>query len=229
MLNRKPRVLIVDDEQVVCDLLHDELTEKDYLCTTALDGNDALAKLAIEDFDVVLLDIRLPGMSGMEVLREIWLNHSDTATIMITAINDVDTAVEAMKWGASDYIVKPFDLDRVGTSISTALENEKAAPKSSEMDAIARGVEAKFDPLLTLSRGVTARTIEIAQRLGIAEEEIQEWAEAKAKLDSDISRVVKSSLNKLERSPLAQSIVGATVPSYTPNRGEPQDWGKEAL
>ena len=229
MLNRKPRVLIVDDEQVVCDLLHDELTEKDYLCTTALDGNDALAKLAIEDFDVVLLDIRLPGMSGMEVLREIWLNHSDTATIMITAINDVDTAVEAMKWGASDYIVKPFDLDRVGTSISTALENEKAAPKSSEMDAIARGVEAKFDPLLTLSREVTARTIEIAQRLGIAEEEIQEWAEAKAKLDSDISRVVKSSLNKLERSPLAQSIVGATVPSYTPNRGEPQDWGKEAL
>ena len=228
MLNRKPRVLIVDDEQVVCDLLHDELTEKDYLCTTALDGNDALAKLAIEDFDVVLLDIRLPGMSGMEVLREIWLNHSDTATIMITAINDVDTAVEAMKWGASDYIVKPFDLDRVGTSISTALENEKAAPKSSEMDAIARGVEAKLDPLLTLSRGVTARTIEIAQRLGIAEEEIQEWAEAKAKLDSDISRVVKSSLNKLEQSPLAQSIVGATVLSYTPNRGEPQDWGKEA-
>ena len=229
MLNRKPGVLIVDDEQVVCDLLHDELTEKDYLCTTALDGNDALAKLAIEDFDVVLLDIRLPGMSGMEVLWEIWLNHSDTATIMITAINDVDTAVEAMKWGASDYIVKPFDLDRVGTSISTALENEKAAPKSSEMDAIARGVEAKFDPLLTLSRGVTIRTIEIAQRLGIAEEEIQEWAEAKAKLDSEISRVVKSSLNKLEQSPLAQSIVGATVLSHTPNRGEPQDWGKEAL
>ena len=229
MLNRKPRVLIVDDEQVVCDLLHDELTEKGYLCTTALDGNDALAKLATEDFDVVLLDIRLPGMSGMEVLREIWLNHSDTATIMITAINDVDTAVEAMKWGASDYIVKPFDLDRVGTSISTALETEKAAPKSSEMDAIARGVAAKFDPLLTLSRGVTIRTIEIAQRLGIAEEEIQEWAEAKAKLDSEISRVVKSSLNKLEQSPLAQTIVGATVLSHTPNRGEPQDWGKEAL
>ena len=229
MLNRKPRVLIVDDEQVVCDLLHDELTEKGYLCTTALDGNDALAKLATEDFDVVLLDIRLPGMSGMEVLREIWLNHSDTATIMITAINDVDTAVEAMKWGASDYIVKPFDLDRVGASISTALETKKAAPKSSEMDAIARGVEAKFDPLLTLSRGVTIRTIEIAQRLGIAEEEIQEWAEAKAKLDSEISRVVKSSLNKLEQSPLAQSIVGATVTSHTPNRGEPQDGSKEAL
>ncbi len=122
MVSKKPNVLIVDDEQVVCDLLHDELSERGYLCTTVLSGDDALGKLAKQDFDVVLLDIRLPGMSGMEVLREIWLNHGNTATIMITAVNDVDTAVEAMKLGASDYIVKPFDLDRVNTSIRAALK-----------------------------------------------------------------------------------------------------------
>jgi len=196
MVNKRPRVLIVDDEQVVCDLLHDELSERGYLCTTVLSGDDALTKLATQEVEVVLLDIRLPGMSGMEVLREIWLRHSDMATIMITAINDVATAVEAMKHGATDYIVKPFDLERVNASIGTALETKLAAPKPSEMDAIARGVEAKVDPFSAFSAVVTERTIEIARQLGIAEEKIQRWAAAKAKLDSERKRVIKSDLNK---------------------------------
>ena len=127
MTKKKPSVLIVDDEQVVCDLLHEELSDRGYLCTTALNGDDTFANLAKQDFDVILLDIRLPGMSGMEVLREIWLYHSSTTTIMITAVNDVATAVEAMKLGASDYIVKPFNLDRVDTSIRNALETKQAA------------------------------------------------------------------------------------------------------
>jgi len=126
MISQKPKVLIVDDEQVVCDLLHDELTERGYQSTAVLTGNDALAKLDKEDFEVVLLDIRLPGISGMEVLTKIRSNHRNTATVMITAVNDVDTAVTAMKLGALDYIVKPFDLDRVATSIRTALETRKS-------------------------------------------------------------------------------------------------------
>lgn len=192
MVNKKPGVLIVDDEQVVCDLLYDELSERGYTCTTVLSGDDALAKLATEDFGLVLLDIRLPGMSGMEVLREVWLSHSNTAVIIITGVNDVDTAVEAMKLGASDYIVKPFDLDRVYTSVRTALETKQTTGKSStEMDAIAIGVEAKFDLLSSYSRAVTQRTIDIARRLGIAEEEIQRWTAAKAMVDSRRNRIHK--------------------------------------
>ena len=129
MDNKKTSVLIVDDEPMVCDLLREDLNERGYLCTTALSGNDALTSLAKQDFDVVLLDIRLPGMSGMEVLRRIrrtWFNHSDIATIMITAVNDINTAVDAMKLGASDYIVKPFELDEVDTSIRQAIEAKQA-------------------------------------------------------------------------------------------------------
>ncbi len=199
MTSKKPRVLIVDDEQVVCDLLHKELSERGYLCTTALEGNDALAKLAAQAFDAVLLDIRLPGMSGMEVLREIWLNYGNTATIMITAINDVETSVEAMRLGASDYIVKPFELDRVDASIRTALETKPATDKaSSQIDAIARGVEAKFDPLSSYSKVVTKRTADIARQLGIVEAEIQRWQAAKERLDSERDRVIKSSVDKAE-------------------------------
>ncbi len=182
----KPSILIVDDEQTVCDVLHDELTERGYRCTSVLNGDDALTKLDVEDFDVVLLDIMLPGMSGMEVLHEIWLHHRDTATVMITAVNDIDTAVEAIKYGATDYIVKPFNLDRVHNSLCAALWFKQAnsiAKASTQMDAIALGVKAKLDPFSTISGVVTKGTIEIARQLGITEEEIQRWVEAKRKLD----------------------------------------------
>ena len=198
MVSKKPTVLIVDDERVVCDLLHDELSERGYLCTEVLSGDDALVKLATHDFNVVLLDIRLPGMSGMEVLREIWLSQGNTATIMITAINDIDTAVEAMKLGASDYIVKPFELDRVDASIRTALETKQASSKiSPEMDAIACGVEANLELFIGQSRIVTERTVDLARRLGIPEVEIQEWVAAKTRLDSERNGAIKSSLDKL--------------------------------
>jgi len=197
MVSPKPSVLIVDDEQVVCDVISDELGERGYLCTAALRGNEALTKLAEQEFEVVLIDIRLPGMSGMEVLREVWLNHPNTATIMVTAVNDVATAVEAMKLGALDYIVKPFDLDRVAASISTALETKKAVSKAStRIDAIAIGVEVKLDPFSNYSALITERTVDVARQLGIAEEEIQEWAKAKAKFDSERRRVVKSTPSK---------------------------------
>ncbi len=188
MVNKKASILIVDDEQVVCDLLHDELSDRGYLCTTALDGNAALAKLAMQEFDVVLLDIRLPGMSGMEVLRKALIDHHNTATIMVTAVNDVDTAVEAMKLGASDYIVKPFDLDGVDTSIRAALKTRRTSSKPfSEMDAIAKGVEVLLDPFLGYSKMVTQRTSDIARRLGINEEQIRKWSAEKAK--DETSRV----------------------------------------
>lgn len=190
MAGKNPRVLIVDDEPVVCDLLHEGLSERGYLCTAVLNGNDALTKLAKEDFDVVLLDIRLPGMSGMDVLREIWLNHSNTAAIMITAVKDVDTAVEAMKLGAADYIVKPFDLDKVEASIHTALESKPAADKPpTELDAIARGIEAKAGH--GYSKMVAQRTIDIARKLNISDKEIQKWAAAQAQLDFKRGNIIK--------------------------------------
>ena len=234
MVNKKPRVLIVDDEQVVCDLLYDELSEWGYLCTTVLDGNDALTKLAAQDFDVALLDIRLPGMSGMEVLREIWLNHGNTATIMITAVRDVDTAVEAMKLGASDYIVKPFQLDRIDTSMGKVLQTRKRSSEGkdkqtsreafNQMNAIARGVEAKLDLLFGYSKIVTQETCDIARRIDIPERGIRRWVALRARHDAKRNAAIKSSLNKLERNPFAQMIMGISVPyRCTPKTDESQN------
>ena len=216
---KKPSVLIVDDEQVVCDLLHDELSELGYLCTTASNGNDALTELLAHDFDVALLDIRLPGMSGMKVLAEMQSNHLNTLAVMITAVNDIRTAVEAIKLGALDYIVKPFDIDRVYTSVHKALEESRGGKEAEEesthqIDAIAFGVEANLDSLDGHSSMVTEGTIDAARELGIAETEIKRWTTARTELDYEKRRRIKYLLSKLERSPLAQDILGVLSDVY---------------
>jgi len=235
MVSKKLSVLIVDNEQAVCNLLHEELSKRGYLCSTALNGNDALAKLSAQDFNVVLLDIRLPDMSGIDVLARIRSNHPGTETIMVTAVSDIGTAVKAMKLGASDYIVKPFNLDKVNTSIRTISktkkcllvrrdyktplylngdeEDKQAMEESfSEMNAIACGVEVKYDLVTGYSLIVTQRTIEIARQLGVPDEEIQRWADRRERLNAERNRLITSSLNKLGQSPLAQSIMGMAIP-----------------
>lgn len=192
MISRKRTILIVDDEPIVCEVLYEGLQEKGYICTTAMNGPEALKKLATEDVGLMLLDIKLPGISGMEVLRETRLKHSKIATIMITAISDVATVVEAMKLGALDYILKPFDLDRVNTSIRVALETKHVAKESStEMEAIARGVELTLDSFSAYSKLVTERTVEVAHQMGIPEEEIKQWVAVKVMLDSKRDRIIK--------------------------------------
>ena len=247
MVGKKPSVLIVDDAQVICNILHKELSKRGYLCSTAFNGNDALAKLSAQDFDVVLLDIRLPGVSGMEVLSTIQLAHHNTATIMITAVNNVDTAVESMRLGASDYIVKPFNLDRLDATMRTVLETKKYLPERSnyqtplylngeeedkqameesfsKMNAIAHGVEVKYDLVTGYSYIVTQRAIEIARQLDIPGKEIQKWVDERERLNSERNRLITSSLNKLGQSPLAQSIIGMAVPYlYRPKPDEPQN------
>ncbi len=200
MIYQKPSILVVDDEEVVCNLLYRDLSERGYLCATAFDSDGAFTKLAAQDFDVVLLDIRLPGMSGMEVLSKLRSGYPGTAIIMITAVNDIDTAVEAMRLGAADYLVKPFDLDKLNISIRTVAETKQAMGKSfGEMNAIARGVEAKHELLTGSSYIVTQKTIDIARQLGIPDEEIQDWVDARARLDFERNRAIASSVNKAEQ------------------------------
>jgi DNA-binding response OmpR family regulator len=129
MVSTKPQILIVDDEQAVCDLLSEELTDRGYQCSTALDAVEALKKMQKQDFDIVLLDIKMPGMSGLELLKRIRAYGHSTAVIMITCVNSIDTVATALKLGACDYIIKPFDLDEISSDIRRLLETKKHLPK----------------------------------------------------------------------------------------------------
>jgi DNA-binding response OmpR family regulator len=234
MSHKKVKVLIVDDEQVICDLLHDELSERGYLCKCVLKASEALSKLRMRYFDVALVDIRLPGISGIELLKKIRLHHHNTAVIMVTAINNIDTAVEAMRLGAVDYIVKPFDIDKVIRSIEIALENREnllakeagniTEQSFSPVDAIAYGVEAKLDLRDGHLKVVTERTIDIARWFGIDETEIQRWVTARARFDCLNKMPINFLLKKMGQDPLAQSIAdGTRIYLHSPKSQDPEN------
>jgi response regulator RpfG family c-di-GMP phosphodiesterase len=118
----RARILIVDDQEGVRELLHD-LLEADYDCTQASTGEQALEVLRGGDFDLLLTDITMPGMSGLELIPRAVAQSPSTVIITISGSQTIETAIEAMRVGAFDYITKPFDLDHVTSAVSRALEH----------------------------------------------------------------------------------------------------------
>jgi len=116
------KVLIVDDEENVRDLIQRILKEAGYEVVTATDGEEAIDALRRTNVGVVLLDIKMPRMSGMEVLKHITTRRPDISVIMVTGSADAGTAVEAMKMGAYDYVTKPFDGDDLIRKVKMAAE-----------------------------------------------------------------------------------------------------------
>src|SRR5712672_1408901 len=123
-MSHKPKtVLIVDDDEGMRDTLT-AILKRDYRVLTVSSGEAALALLKNEDIDLILQDIRLPGISGFDVLRIVKENYSLVECIMISAINEVETAVQAMKHGAYHYITKDFDYDQLRSLVRNAGERQ---------------------------------------------------------------------------------------------------------
>jgi len=234
MVRKRLAVLVVDDEETICDLVSEKLAEEGYACDVASTADSALAKLKEHTFDVVLLDIKLPGKSGMDILKTVKRRYPMTAIIMITGVNDLGTAVEAMKLGASDYIVKPFTFGKLNTSINDVLGNSErrrtvddTVPRTADagygktahralgkIDAIANGIDAQVDHFDFHSKIVTEKTVEVAEWLGLPQEEIEKWAVARYEFHSERDRRIRSALSKLERNAMAQVVLGLTRPVY---------------
>ena len=125
----KGYLLVVDDNEMNCDLLSRRLTRKNYKVKVALNGFQALELIDRERFDMVLLDIMMPGISGIDVLRQIRQRHAITElpVLMTTAKRDSETVVEALRLGANDYLTKPFDLHVVLARIDTHLSIKQSA------------------------------------------------------------------------------------------------------
>lgn len=117
-----PRILVVDDEMIVCESCRRILVEEGYEVECATSGKEAYEKMKANPSDIVLTDLKMPGIDGMEVLKAFRTDYPDTVIIMITGFSTVETAVEAMKLGAFDYIPKPFTPDEVSVVVKKALE-----------------------------------------------------------------------------------------------------------
>lgn len=119
------KVLVVDDDTLGREYLSETLTRGGYEVASVSDGLQAVARVSKEEYDLIFLDMKMPGMCGMEVLEKVKTISPETVVILMTAYGTIETAVEAMKKGAYDYIIKPFSPDQIELLISRVNERQK--------------------------------------------------------------------------------------------------------
>lgn len=149
------QILIVDDERIMRDSLAGWLTRDGHAVETAGSGEDALEMIKSKRFDILLVDIKMEGISGLEVLRQVTENDPDVAVIMITAYGSISTAIEAMKNGARDYLLKPFDPEELGVLIEKIMD-EQARSRETLFLKEAYEERTRFESMIGQSRSMQA-------------------------------------------------------------------------
>jgi response regulator RpfG family c-di-GMP phosphodiesterase len=196
-------ILVVDDEECVRSLIGHFLGRLGFRATEAASGEEALNALAQGQYDLVLSDVRMPGMNGMSLLAEVRRRYPDTPVLMLTGCEDVSTAVDAMKNGAFDYVLKPFHLDQVEASVREALKRqsdlreqagrvkqlEKTVREQTiqlrtllgnlneasevTLEALVAALDAREHETKAHSRRVAEYTVYLARRMKLADQEIE--------------------------------------------------------
>ena len=136
------RVLVIDDDAGVRESMIRMLRSAGYTVLAAASGEEGFELAQGDDFDVVLSDMRLPGLSGLDVLRKLREVGADACFIIMTGFGTVDTAVEAMKFGAFDYVQKPFELEEMEVKVEKALELKRLR---NELDYLRNERQENYD------------------------------------------------------------------------------------
>lgn len=184
------RILAVDDEESIRSILKTILESEGYTCDTASSADVAISKMNKNKYDLILTDIMMPGMNGVEFLELVRKRDDEIAVIMLTAVNDIDVSIQALKAGAYDYISKPFHLKDVAISIEMALQKralilenrdyqrnlEKKVLEQSRkiqssfiksIEALTRTLAAKDPETKDHSLRVTEYSVRIAEEMGL--------------------------------------------------------------
>lgn len=200
------RVLVVDDEEQIRDLLREKLSLEGYECRLCPNGDEALSRLGQQGFDVVISDLRMPGMSGLTLLQHVRQKYPHLAFVMITVEDDARIVIEAMKQGASDYLLKPGQIGSVAASVERALEKKRleleveryrqrleqmVGERTRQLTQALEGIEGTYDGTLEAlgaaldlrdgqtaghSERVSRYCLRIARELGFAEEQLKQLA-----------------------------------------------------
>ncbi len=120
----KESILVVEDEDIMREALVDWFSGEGHKVDSAMDGDNALEKFKLEEYDAMIIDLKLPGRDGLSVLKEVKAKNPKAKVVIITAYPSIETAVEAMRRGAIDYLPKPFELKRLETSLMLSYEVE---------------------------------------------------------------------------------------------------------
>ncbi len=219
MASKSAGILVVDDEESVRRLLITQLTDEGYRCHEASNARQVLDELHGNNIGLVMLDIKLPGKSGIELLPEIKSAYPDISVIMLTATADMKTAIQCLKHGAYDYITKPFELAEITLSVARAFEKrrlelenkgyqqhleEKVAEQANKIrasflnaiTALAYALEAKDAYTSGHSQRVSNLSVAIARELNLPQSQINELRLAGLLHDIGKIGVRESVLNK---------------------------------
>ncbi|MGQ9546400.1 MAG: HD domain-containing phosphohydrolase [Dehalococcoidia bacterium] len=197
MLDQRETLLIVDDEAPIRKLLCRKLSHEGYRCEEANDAEEVLNTLATTPVALVILDIKMPAKSGIELLPEIKSGFPDTAVIMATAVTDINVAIQCLTQGADDYLCKPFNLEEVSLAVQRALEKrslqlelrdyqqyleEKIEEQTGEIrklflgaiEALVSALEAKDRYTAGHSQRVSDVALAIGNELGLSPQEMED-------------------------------------------------------
>ncbi len=241
MPERKGTILIVDDEVSIQMLLRKTLSGKEYHCQVAGDAGQALSILAAEPVDLVLLDIKMPGKSGIELLSIIKQQYPDVVAMMATSVTDINTAIDAIRRGAYDYVTKPFNLDMVVSSVGRGMEKRrlevdlfdyqqhlegKVAEQAKEirsrflgaMQSIVFALEANDSYTAGHSRRVSEVAMAIGKKLALSDDEMEDLRWGSLLHDIGKIAVSQSIVNKPGKLTdyeyghiMAHAVVGASI------------------
>jgi DNA-binding NtrC family response regulator len=154
-MSRKIRVMVVDDDAVLRKLVSDQIARMGFDSTPAASGEEALDVLSKSDFDVVLLDIRMPGIGGLDTLREVRKLEDAPEVIMLTADTSLGTGIEAMRLGAYDYLTKPATLDEIEAVVRKADEKRRLVRQNASLrDAVRQPTEDVAGALVYKSKAI---------------------------------------------------------------------------
>jgi len=158
-----PRILVVDDEEAIRSGLAEILREEGYEVDERPDAQSALAGIRDELYDLVCTDVRMPGMDGLELLQRIKVDSPETEVIVITGFASLQSAVDAVKRGAEDYLAKPFDLDEVRLTVKRALEKKALRDKQGKLER--RVAHLSPGPQLIGKAAVFLRSLQLLDRV----------------------------------------------------------------
>lgn len=152
----KETILVVDDEQIILDVLLRNLQVDGYRVITALNGEEGLAKLKRNEVDLVISDQKMPGMSGVEFLRQVKMDYPGILTIMLTGYADVETAMDAINLsGVYKFLMKPINADELRIHVKRALEARQVVMERDALMEKVKGHEAKLKELERRHPGLT--------------------------------------------------------------------------
>ena len=126
MENNKKHILVVDDDDRIRNLLKDYLNDNGFLTSSAKDGNEAVEKISVFEFDLIVLDVMMPGKSGFELTKEI-KKKNDVPIILLTAKGEVENRIKGLEYGADDYLGKPFEPKELLLRIKNIIKKKQKA------------------------------------------------------------------------------------------------------